>query len=331
MKVKKWAAVLMTAAAALAVAGCGGSQTTQKSNGKQVKWPTKPVQVIVGFPAGGDSDYNARTMAKYLEKKLGKPFVVTNVTGTGSAIASTKVKNAQPDGNTVLFNHLALNVGSAAKTIDFSYKDFVMGGVAARAMGDAIVVRGDSPWNTLQDMIKDTQANPGKYRMPVASGGSTHWVAIALQNAGAKLNIVDSGGASDRVVSLLGGQADVIATSIPSIKDYLKTGQFKMLATTTSERVKEYPDVPTAKESGVDIAYYYNYTFFFPKGTDPAIAQKLNDAVQDIVKNDKDYAAEIKKAYMQDPFCMNIEDSNKYWSQEYDALMKISDKLQGKK
>lgn len=328
---KKWAAALLAVAIGMAAAGCGNGKQAAQKNTKAVNWPTKPVQVIVGFTAGGDTDYNARTMAKYLEKKLGKPFVVTNVTGTGSAIASKKVKTAAPDGYTVLFNHLALNIGAAAKTMDFNYKDFEMGGIAARALGDAIVVRADAPWNNLQDLIKDSQANPGKYKMPVASGGTTHWVAIALQNAGAKLNIVDSGGASERVVNLLGGQVDVIHTSIPSIKDYLKTGKFKMLATTTAERVNAYPNVPTAKESGVDVAFNNNYTFFFPKGTDPAIAKKLNDAVQDIVKNDKDYAAEIQKAYMQAPFCMNIEDSTKYWSQEYDTLMKISDNLQGKK
>lgn len=330
MRKIKCLSLLLASMVGLMALGCGNQN---KNAGKQqaVKWPTKPVQVIVPFSAGGDTDYNARTISKYLEQKLGKPVVVSNVTGSGGAIAASRVKNAAPDGYTILFTHASLNIAAACKTIDFTYKDFEMGGIIGRGLGDAIVVRGDPPWNTVQDMIKDTQANPGKYKMPVATGTTSHWAAIALQNAGAKFNIIDSGNSSDRIVSLLGGQVDAIATGIPAVKDYLKTGQFKMLATCTSERVKDYPNVPTLKENGVDIAYYCNYTMFFPKGTDPAIAKKLNAAVEDIVHNNKQYQEEIKKTYLQEPYCANIEDSTKHWADEYDSLMKISDVLQGKK
>jgi tripartite-type tricarboxylate transporter receptor subunit TctC len=321
--------VLLASMVLMAVAGCGGQKTAEKK--KEVNWPTKSVQLICPMSAGGDTDYNARTLAKHLEKKLGKPVVVTNVTGSGGTIGAAKVKNSNPDGYTALFAHTALNVSAASKRIDFSYKDFVMGGIAARAMGDALIVSADCPWHSVKEMIADTQAHPGQYKFPVMTGGTTNWVAVALKKAGAEFNYINSGSAADRIVMLLGGQVNIIHAAIPTVKDYLKTGKFRLLATTTPERVKEYPDVPTLKESGVDCAFILNYTILFPKGTDPAIAQKMNEAVADVVKNDKEYAQEIESAYLQKPYSASIEDSNKYWENEYNSLMKISDELQGKK
>lgn len=333
MKSKKMLAVLMAVAiGAMGIAGCGGNNATKKADGKKdgVKWPTKPVQLIVPFTAGGDTDYNARTMAKYLEKELGKPVTVTNVVGGGGAIADNRVKNAAPDGYTALVQHVTLNLSAASKVIDFTYKDYVMGNVFASCIGDAILVRGDSPWNSVKDMIEATKKEPNKYKISANTGTTSHYVAIAMKNAGAKFNVVDSGGAADRIVALLGGHTDAIPAALPAVKDYLKTGKFKALAVTTPERVKEFSNIPTLKEQGVNCTYTYNYTMFFPKGTDQAIADKMANAVKKIVETNKDYAAEIKKAYMQPAFCMTRADSEKHWSSELDAVMKISNELQGK-
>jgi tripartite-type tricarboxylate transporter receptor subunit TctC len=331
MRHKVLATMMALAVVAMGSLGCGGNNAKQAaSNKKDVNWPTKPVQVIVPFSAGGDTDYNGRIMAKYLEKKLGKPFTVTNVVGGGGSIADNRVKNAKPDGYTVLVNHVTLNLSTASKVIDFSYKDYQMGGVFAQQNTDVVLVRGDSPWKSIKDLIEDSKKNPNKYKIAANTGTSSHYVAIALQNAGAQLNVVDSGGSSDRIVALLGGHVDVIPASYPGVRDYIKTGKFKVLAACADKRIASLPDVPTLKESGVDCVYTYNYTFFFPKGTDPKIAEKLSAAVKDIVENNKDYAAEIDKAYMQKPFCMNIADSEKFWQESYDSIMKFADKLQGK-
>lgn len=331
MKHKLLTALLVTTVSAMACLGCGGGAKKAPAAKKDgVNWPTKPVQLVVPFTAGGDTDYNARVMAKYLEKKLGKPFTVTNVVGGGGAIADNRVKNAANDGYTILVNHVTLNLSAASKVIDYNFKEYEMGCVFASCIGDALLVRGDSPWNSVKDMIEDTKAHPGKYKIAANTGTTSHYVAISLQNAGAKFNVVDSGGSADRLVALLGGHVDVIPASLPAVKDYLKTGKLKALAVLTPNKVKLYSQYPTLKESGVDCAYTYNYTMFFPKGTNPAIAEKLAAAIKDIVDNDKNYAAEIKKAYLQDPFCMNRADSTKHWDAELANVMKISDKLQGK-
>lgn len=323
------------------LAGCGKSDSQKdevKTTGTasnadsedKIKWPKKTIQLIVPFSAGGDTDFNARTLAKYLEKELGVSVVVSNVTGSGGSIAANQVKTAANDGYSVLYTHVALNISTAAKTIDYSVKDFDMGCIAGRSIGDAVLVRADSPWNTIEDMIEDSAKNPQKYTIAASTGATTHWVSIAINNAGAAFNVVDAGNASDRTVALLGGQVDVICNSLSTVQDYIDTNQFKVLAVANSERAPEYPDVPTLKESGVDCEFYCAYTTLFPKGTDPAIVEKFTKAVQEIVENNKEYAKEIKEAYMQQPYVRSTDESEKYWYDELDRLMKISDELSGK-
>ena len=137
-------------------------------------------------------------MAQYLGEELGQSVVVTNVTGSGGTIAANRVKDSANDGYTILCTHVSLDMSTVTKTIDWDYSDLTMGGIFAMGLGEAIIVRGDAPWNTVQDLIDDGAANPGKYTMSATTGASTMWAPIALNKAGANLNIVDAGGASDR-------------------------------------------------------------------------------------------------------------------------------------
>jgi len=213
--------------------------------------------------------------------------------------------------------------------VDYGYEDFEMGPIAGRSIGDAILVRADAPWDTLEELIADTQENPGKYKIAANTGATTHWVAIGLQNAGAEFNVVDSGSASDRIPALLGGHVDVICNSLSSVKDYLDTGEFKALAIANSERITEYPDIPTLSESGVEVEFECSYTVMFPKGTDKEIIEKISESIKDIVENNEEYKEEIYKAYQQQPFFAGPEETEEYYSDELSRLMEISDKLQG--
>ncbi|WFA08071.1 tripartite tricarboxylate transporter substrate binding protein [Tissierella sp. Yu-01] len=312
---------------------CSSGTSNVNTNNEQnagVDWPTKSVEIVIPFSAGGDTDFNARVLAKHLEAKLGKPFAVTNVTGSGGTIAAAKVKDSKNDGYTILLTHVALNISQAASVIDFGFEDFDMGPITARSIGDAILVRGDSPWNTIEEMIADTKANPGKYKIAANTGATTHWVAIGLQNAGAEFNVVDSGSASERIPALLGGHVDVICNSLSSVKDYVDTGEFKALAIANSERITEYPEIPTLSESGVEVEFECSYTLLFPKGTDKAIIDKISASIEDIVQNNEEYRNEIYNAYQQQPFYLSPEETEVYFSNELERLMSISEKLQGK-
>lgn len=347
---KRTLSVLLAAALMASLTGCGGSGQSSTATDSSTKteatesadtaetadtastdtsWPEKSINIIVPFSAGGDTDYNARTMAQYLGEELGQTVVVTNVTGSGGTIAANQVKDSANDGYTILCTHVSLNMSAVTKTIDWDYSDLTMGGIFAMGLGEAVIVRGDAPWDTLQDLIDDSAANPGKYTMSATTGASTMWAPIALNKAGASLNIVDAGGASDRVVALLGEHVDVICNSISSVKDYLATGDFKVLATCTAERSEEYPDVPTMKEEGLDCAYNMDYTFFFPAGTDQAIVDKLNAAVAKVVSENEEYQQGIYDTYQQQPACYDQAESEAYWSDELGRLMDMQDYFLG--
>jgi tripartite-type tricarboxylate transporter receptor subunit TctC len=179
-------------------------------------------------------------------------------------------------------------------------------------------------------LIADSKANPEKIRLTANTGASTQWIAIALQNAGARLNVVSSGGSGERIPLLLGGHVDVIPIQVNMIEDYLKTNQFKILANVSAQRSSALPNVPTLLESGVNCSYNYLNTFFMPKGTDPAIIAKFSRAVSKVVSGNTDYAKEIA-AFSQEPFYMDTQPTTEHFANELKNLMEISDILRGKK
>jgi tripartite-type tricarboxylate transporter receptor subunit TctC len=311
-----------------ACTGKGSSDSTKNADAA-ASWPKQSINLVVAFGAGGSSDYNARSMAKYVSQELGQPIVITNVGASGGAVAAAQVKGAKPDGYTVLVHQLSLNVAAAAGVIDFTYADLAPVCVFSRSADEFIAVRTDAPWDSIQDLIADSQKNPGKIRLTANTGASTQWIAIALRNAGAQLNVVSSGGSGERIPLLLGGHVDVIPIPVNMIEDYLKTNQFKVLATVSPNRSFALPDVLTLVESGVNCGYGYLNTFFMPKGTDPAIIAKFSQAVSKVVSGNADYAAEIA-AFGQGPFFMDSQPTAEYFAEELKNLMEISDELQGK-
>jgi tripartite-type tricarboxylate transporter receptor subunit TctC len=308
----------------------GGSSDGAGGADAAAAWPRQSINLVVAFGAGGNSDYNARAMAKYVSQELGQPIVITNVGASGGTVAAAQVKDAKPDGYTVLVHQLSINIAAAAGVIDFTYADLAPVCVFAKASDEVIAVRSDAPWNSIQDLIADSQKNPGKIRLTANTGASTQWIAIALQNAGAQFNVVSSGGSGERIPLLLGGHVDVIPIQVNMIEDYIKTNQFKVLATVSAQRSPSLPNVPTLVESGVKCSYSYLNTFFMPKGTDPAIIAKFSQAVNKVVSGNAGYAREIA-AFAQEPFFMDTRPTTEHFADELKSLMDISDALQGKK
>src|SRR5574344_252151 len=139
-------------------------------------WPKQAINIVVAFAAGGNSDYNARAIAKYLTKELGQPVVVSNVNGSGGSVASAQVKSAKPDGYTVLVNQLSMNMAQVSGVVDFGYEDFAPVCVFSRSADEMLFVNADAPWANFDDMIADTKKNPGKYKITANTGASTQWI-----------------------------------------------------------------------------------------------------------------------------------------------------------
>lgn len=269
---------------------------------KDTDWPKRPIQIVVPFGAGGDTDMNARIFIKYLEPLLGKGLAVVNVSGGGGSIGSRRVKDARPDGYTVLFFHDAMQVNTFSGVADFTWRDFEFSCIAGQETGTFVAVKSDSKWKTIRELVEDSAANPGKITIAGNIGASTYLTAMLLNKAGAAFNIVNHGGSSERITALLGGHVDVIQNPLVNIKSYVENGELRILANQAPERPPLAKDIPTLRESGFPVSFQYRYFFLFPKGTPSAIVEKFADAVEKIVTTNPEYAEDIKKTLVQSPF-----------------------------
>lgn len=239
------------------------------------------------------------------------------------------MKDAKADGYTVLVSQISMNLAEAVGMVNFGFRDFSTACVFSRGSDEVLVVRADAPWNTLQELIEDTKKNPGKFKLTANTGASTQWIAVELQKAGAKFNVVSSGGSGERLTLLLGNHVDMIPMPWNMVEDYVKTNKIKALANVSPKRSPLIPNLPTLKESGVACSYYYDNTFFMPKGTDPAIVETFSKAVGKVVNTNADYRKELA-GFMQEPVYVNTKDTIAHYQQELDALLKISEQLKGK-
>lgn len=294
----------------------------------EISWPTKAVEIIVPFSAGGDTDINTRLLAKYLSKELGQPVVVTNIAGGGSSIGMDEVHNSNPDGYRFLANHAPIHTTKAFGISDYGYEEFDPVCVFGAGTGEVLVVRADFPAKTVKDLIELSKKNPEHYKFGYSTGGTTNYAAVRFKMAGADFNYVTSGTSADRTVGLKGGHLDIILNAIPTVKDFVEIGEFKIIANTTTDRYPMYPDVPTCLEEGIDVAYDITYTLFGVKGMDPAIVSKMADAVKKVILNNPDYAIEIKQAYNQEPYYLGTTETNELLAKQQADYMAVSEELQ---
>lgn len=318
-----WVLLILSLGASFAMAG-GRPDAAEAAE----RWPTRPVNMVVAFGAGGNSDMNARAIATHLTAILGQPFVITNVGAAGGTVAAAQVRDATPDGYTMLVHQISLNVARAAGVIDFTFEDLAPVCVFSRGNDSVIAVRADSPWHSMEELIAYSQANPYTIRWAANTGATTHWIAIAALNAGARLNVVAAGGSGERIPLLLGGHMDVIPIPLAMIEDHEALGTVRVLATSSTERPPSRPDIPTLLESGVDVGFEYNNTFFMPRGTSPVIIERLNEAVRQVVQTNRAYQEQIA-GFGQIPVWMSTEDTVELFRSELYALMAISHIIQG--
>ena len=276
--------------AALALALVAGAAAAQN-------YPTHPVRIIVPYGPGG-VDLQTRAMAPTLSRILGQQVVIENREGGGAVIGTNAVKNATPDGYTILFtgtSALAV-VPHMRKNVGYTASDFVAIG---NATGTAllIAVRADAPYKTLQELVAYAKANPGKINMGSAGPGTTtHMAGEAFQlAAGIDFTHVPYKGIGAAMQALIAGNSD-IGFGIPTtMVPHAKSGKARILASMGPERSEFAPDVPTLKEAGYDVIEVTRFGFFAPVKTPPAVQQKLVDAVAQAVR-EPDFVAAMKKS-----------------------------------
>lgn len=282
--------------------------------------------VVIANP-GGDTDFNARTMAKYFNQITGKTMVVTNVAGGGGTLAAEQVKGAAADGNTILFTHPGqLIVNEVAGLTEDSYETFDIACIAGVDKSTVFVASKQSGVTSMQDLVDKSKANPGSITYGTEMGSFSHIQGLMLEKlTGAKLKMVDGGTVSDRVVGMLGGRLDMGAITYGSVQDYVKGGQMVALGQPNAERNAMLGEVPTLKEQGLDITMDKPYVVAFPKGTDPAIVKKMSDLMKQITEVPA-YAEDLKK-FKQPVSYFATEDAKAILAKTREDFMQFKDDL----
>ena len=249
-------------------------------------------RLVVGFAAGGGSDFVARALAKAIAGPLGQPVVVDNRPGAGGAIASRAVASADPDGYTLLLGSAANFVINPVLIPNLPYdaeKDFVPVGAVAR-FGYVLLARKGLPDQKLTDLLAHARQRPGELTIGSAGNGSnTHLAATAFQKAaGIQLRHIPYKGTTPALTDLAGGTIDLLFDSVPTVLGQVKAGSLRAIATTGSEREAVLPQLPTVKEAGLPGFVASNwFAVFAPARTPPEVVARLNAAMQQALASDQ--------------------------------------------
>ncbi len=245
-------------------------------------YPTKPVKLIVGFTPGGGVDINARLLAAKLTELLGQQVIVENKPGAGTNIANEFVARSAPDGYTLLINTaaVAINMALYKRPGYDALKDFAAVSVFSSSP-NVLVVNAAVPTKSVAELIAAAKAEPGKLNYSSAGSGSTQHLSGELFKTLTKTSIVHVPykGTSPALTALIGGEVQLSYANIPAISAHVKSGRLRPLAVTGPKRAEQLPDVPTMKESGVDMDVVVWYGVLAPAATPRDIVAKLADAV----------------------------------------------------
>jgi tripartite-type tricarboxylate transporter receptor subunit TctC len=268
--------LLVTAALALASAALPAAA--------QENWPSKPITVIVTFPAGGSTDSIARAIAPKVQQKLGQPLVIENRAGATGAIGAGMLKRAAPDGYTFMVASIAVYAVNPVLQKNLAYdpaKDFDLLTVAVRAP-NVLVANPNLPVNTVAELIAHLKKNPNKLTFASSGAGSSDHLTAALfwQKSGTSGLHVPYKGGAPAITDLLGGHADVSFQNINAVVSHIKAGKLKALAITGDKRASILPNVPTLDESGIKEVDVYSWqAIAAPKGLPGHVKAKLHGAI----------------------------------------------------
>lgn len=219
-------------------------------------YPEQPITLVIPFSVGGDADLAARNLAMVAQGRLGQNIVPLNRAGAGGGIGSQVVKKAKPDGYTLLMARVGSQVILPAlqPSVGYHWNDFTLLGLL-ELNPYVCVVRGDSRYKSLQDLVDAIKAQPGKLNYSTSGPatilnlGPQLLFDVLKLDKNAAVQVVYKGG-GDAALAVLSSTVDFSCGNLSSLNGNIKAGKLRALVTTTPERLKEFPDVPTAREAG---------------------------------------------------------------------------------
>ena len=268
--------VLMLASLGLAIVGAIPGTA-------RAEYPDRPIKLVVPFSPGGGTDLIARTLAKPMAAKLGQSVVVENKAGAGTIIGSDAVARSQPDGYTFLIATLAHSVNPSlhAKLPYDTDKAFAPVTLIGTYQ-NILVVKPESPFRTVEDVIKAAKANPGKYTYASQGiGTSAHLAGELLNNlAHIELTHIPYKGAGPALTDVLGGQVDMMFASSAAVSGFIASKSLRPIAVTGAKGQTQVPGVPSVEETVPGYVFDSWYGLYVPAKTPKPVIDKLLEAVK---------------------------------------------------
>ena len=286
------------------------------------QFPTRPVTLVVPWPAGGGTDIGMRALAQATEKHLGQKIVIDNKPGASGTIGPANMAaNAAPDGYTIaqipitVFRQPFLQKTAYDPAKDFTYILQVTGYTFG------VVVKADAPWKTFQELLDYAKANPGKINYGAPGAGTSLHITMEqiAKLKGIKWTMVPFKGQADSLTALLGGHIDV-ETNSTGWAGTVNDGKARLLVTWGVARTKNWPNVPTLKDLGINMVSNSPFGIAGPKGMDPAVVKVLHDAFKKGME-EPSYKDAMAKLDQEDNY-LNTADYQAY------ALQQISEQKQ---
>ncbi len=261
-------------------------------------YPNKAITMIIPYGVSGTTDVSGRKFAALLQNELGVPVTVVNQAGASGSIGCQAALDAVPDGYTVLFTAESLGTQRVMGLSDLSYADYK---VISPMVNDpkVIVVAKDSKYNTLQDLLSDMKANPGKIKMSYTGpGGSGHVQGLIMEKLGYIPSMTAYKSGSDCFLAVLSGEVDFTNSNISTVKALIESGDLKLLGVSSNVKLSIYPDAPLFEEVDPAAAPYMKnaftpLNFLVSKEVSDSVVETLRAATKKIVESD-DWKAFVK-------------------------------------
>ncbi|HWM45204.1 MAG TPA: tripartite tricarboxylate transporter substrate binding protein [Burkholderiales bacterium] len=254
--------------------------------GQEPAFPQRgPLEITVLFPAGSSADVTARMLAAGMEKSLGQRVLVVNRPGAGGSIGYKHVASQKPDGYSLVWNSNSISTTYHSGQLNFDYRTF---DAVARALSESVVVavRTDAPWRTLKDLVADAKAKPKTISIGHSGVGSHTHISLAALMGSAGVEVTEVPFAAAQVVpSVVGGHVNAVVQFPAALAAPMKQGQLRLLVSLTQNRDPAWPEVPTARELGFDVALDAWRGIAVPRGTPRQVITALETSIRNTVSS----------------------------------------------
>ena len=285
--------------------------------GDAADFPNKPMTLIVPYPAGGATDLVIRPLAEAARKHLGQPVIVENRSGGGGAVGVGSIVGKKPDGYLLSVVVTSLHRNSYINKLSFDTVKDVTPIIRLAGYLYGILVRPDSQFKTLKELIDYAKANPGKISYMasgVGTGGHIAMEELAYNVGGIQLNHIPSKGDPESTAALLGGHVDAISTTSGWIPQ-AEAGKLRLLATYGEKRTRRFPNVPTVVELGYKVVHNSPIGIVGPKDMPKEIVRVLYDAFKKSL--DDPAFLSVMDRYEMPVMAQTTEEFGKYWAEAY--------------